>query len=165
MSRGGHKYSLVGSKGKLCPVKLAFMFHMNDFWRPTEICSRQWQLWGCENLLSSKVRTRTMVILWYDLLSKSYKKGPTYVTSKFCSIRQQYFWHKTRKVVSPFEEWVDCWTKTCNNWAVCIKTLDTWNRQTLTIGNGNFFAQNLRSLKTLRKNVGKFTTFSRLFFV
>ena len=31
MSRGGHKYSKVRSKGKRCPVKLAFLFHMNDF--------------------------------------------------------------------------------------------------------------------------------------
>ena len=31
VSRGGHKYTQVGSKGKLCPVKLAFLFHMNDF--------------------------------------------------------------------------------------------------------------------------------------
>ena len=31
MSSGGHKYSQVGSEGNLCPVKLAFLFHMNDF--------------------------------------------------------------------------------------------------------------------------------------
>ena len=27
VSRGGHKYTQVGSKGKLCCVKLAFLFH------------------------------------------------------------------------------------------------------------------------------------------
>ena len=64
--RIGHTYTQVGSKGKLCPVKLAFLFHMSDFRSPTEICSRQWQLWGLKNLLSSKVRTRTIAILWYD---------------------------------------------------------------------------------------------------
>ena len=31
MSRGGHKYTQVGSEGELCPVELAFLFHMNDF--------------------------------------------------------------------------------------------------------------------------------------
>ena len=36
VSRGGHKYSKVGSKGKRCPIKLAFLFHMNDFRSPTE---------------------------------------------------------------------------------------------------------------------------------
>ena len=31
MSSGGHNYSREGSEGKLCPVKLVFLFHMNDF--------------------------------------------------------------------------------------------------------------------------------------
>ena len=39
MSSGGHKYSQVGSEVKLCPVKLAFLFHMMDFKSQTEICS------------------------------------------------------------------------------------------------------------------------------
>ena len=44
VSSGGHNYSQEESEGKLYPVKLAFLFYMNDFRSPTEICSRQWQL-------------------------------------------------------------------------------------------------------------------------
>ena len=38
VSSGRHKYSQEGSEGKTCPVKLAFLFHMNDFQGQTKIC-------------------------------------------------------------------------------------------------------------------------------
>ena len=34
MSSDGHKYPQEGSEGKICPVKLSFLFGMNDFRSP-----------------------------------------------------------------------------------------------------------------------------------